>query len=411
MVIDFTGKLIFPEFHEWVTKNKALMHYIKGSCTLKKASSIDNRLPVISLTKNVTHNKLVVLVNNRKVVIITGATNDINKTFLHKYNNSNNEDPHLVDAAKIALIKMLFAQSSINVTQITNALKNKKLGNISILQGVSLPLINLCVKYADSICKFCKLPRSAFVVDDVIKDKFKIDCDILITNKQYKQQLFQHDQFLLRDKRFSSSFFYKRIFKTLMSLRLDQKMLIPIKFGKTSQVKLLDENLQKTYTTYYTTQPKQLILEDIKFDNTLSKPTLILSDGTNVIIDGNNITIKSLGRSKVVPLNAFKTAFKPLAGFSALTTYKDNVDRYKTILTQINQALHTSSFNVDGTMNSVDDVATKFMELPIHQQLTASSAVNFLKQIVESDVANQSIMWYYVNTLPETRLALKYLLI
>lgn len=94
---------------------------------------------------------------------------------------------------------------------------------------------------------------------------------------------------------------------------------------------------------------------------------------------------------------------------NGLNTYKNDVERYKTILTRINDSLKASSFNVEGTINTVDDVGDRFMELSEHDQYTASATINLIEHLLLSVVDNQSMMWYYVTSLPEPKAAIKYL--
>lgn len=411
MIIDFAGRLLYPQYHQWTTNDSTIKNFVGDCFTVAKATSLDARLQTFKVSKTSTQVKLVLLVKNVKHALVVGSAADINKVFLHEYNHSLDDDPNVVRAARLNIIETLFVQSSVNETQLYNVFKAKKVGSVGLIQGVSFALINQCKKDVERLCKFVKVPRSAFIIDRTVNQKLKLDYDIVLINKQYKQQqLFQKDQLLLRDRRFSQTIAHKRIYTTLINTRIEQQMLIPIKLGtKHDQIYLFDRAHAKKYSTYFTQHPKPIKLDSIVFDSTLSKPTLTLSDKTTIKFDDNNVLIRSNNRTFNIRLTLFKTVLNQSINLNGLNTYKNDVERYKTILTRINDSLKASSFNVEGTINTVDDVGDRFMELSEHDQYTASATINIIEHLLLSVVDNQSMMWYYVTSLPEPKVAIKYL--
>ena len=108
-------------------------------------------------------------------------------------------------------------------------------------------------------------------------------------------------------------------------------------------------------------------------------------------------------------LSLFKTVLNQAINIDGLNTYKTDVERYKMILTQINDSLKASSINVEGTINTTGEVGNRFMELSEHDQYAASAMINMINHLMLSTVDNQSIMWDYIISLPDPRKAIKHL--
>lgn len=411
MIVDYTGKMLYPHYHQWTTNDSTILKLVGDCFTVSKASSIDTRLQTINVSKVGTQIRLVLLVKNVKRILVVGTVSDINKTFLHHYNHSVNDDFDIIHKTRLNIIELLFTQSSVNDTQLYNILKTKKIGNVGLIQGVSFALIERCKKDVERVCKFVRASKNTFTIDCAINQKLKLNYDIVLINKQYKQQqLFQKDQLLLRDRRFSQTIAHKQIYTTLINSRIEQKMLIPIQIGsKHSDVCLIDNAHSKKYSTYFTQRPKSVWLQSITFDSSLSKPSLVLSNRVTIKFDNDNVIIRGNNQSFNMRLSLFKTVLNQATNIDGLNTYKNDVERYKTILKQINDGLKASSINVEGTINTIDEVGNRFMELSEHDQYAASAMINMINHLMLSTVDNQSIMWDYIISLPDPRKAIKHL--
>lgn len=411
MIVDFAGRLLYPQYHQWTTNDLTIKKLVGDCFTVTKATSLDSRLQTFKVSKNNTQVRLVLLVKNVKRALVVGSVADINNVFLHEYNHSLNDDPNIVRAVRLNIIETLFVQSSVNETQLYNAFKTKKVGGVGLIQGVSFALIERCKKDVERLCKFVRAPKNTFTIDCAINQKLKLNYDIVLINKQYKQQqLFQKDQLLLRDRRFSQTIAQKQIYTTLINSRIDQRMLIPIQIGsKHSDVCLIDDAHSKKYSTYFTQRSKSIQLQSITFDSSLSKPTLVLSNRVTIKFDDDNVIIRGNNRSFNMRLSLFKTVLNQAINIDGLNTYKTDVERYKTILTQINDSLKASSINVEGTINTIGEVGNRFMELSEHDQYAASAMINMINHLMLSTVDNQSIMWDYIISLPDPRKAIKHL--
>lgn len=414
MVLDLSGRFAYPDYHQWSTNNKnILVHTNKRPFTLSKATSLDSRLPTINISRSTAHT-VVIVVNRIRTIAVAGTISDINKTFVHYYNHSTDHDRSLVDKARLQLIKLMFTQSSVNEVQAYNALKQYKHNMVGLDQAISYQLLEQCKHQVIALCKFCKQTKAALTVDDAIQQKLNIDCDLLLVNKQYKQkQMLQQDVMLLRDRRFKTTLAKHKLHAALINYRLETQYLFAIKLTSSmtvgKQPYLVDPINVRKYTTYFTKPKVDIRLTNIEFDRTMTKPTLFLSDGTSLKIDGDTVMIKQNSSTFNIRLELFKTLLNPSINNDWLSSYKNNVDRFKTVLKRLNKSINASAVVINHSDHTIDEASTVFMELSLLDQVKASQMVNLLDHLTQSLVDNQGLMWEYIISLPRTKTAIKYI--
>lgn len=73
MIVDFAGRLLYPQYHQWTTNDLTIKKLVGDCFTVTKATSLDSRLQTFEVSKNNTQVRLVLLVKNVKRALVVGS--------------------------------------------------------------------------------------------------------------------------------------------------------------------------------------------------------------------------------------------------------------------------------------------------------------------------------------------------
>lgn len=416
-VIDkLTKKTIYPSKHKWAVKaNKQLSDRIKVKTfgiTLGRTTQSTTQFKGYQLSKVLTNNIIINITNlsnNNIICSVKGTVDDINKTFVHQFNDQYNVDPTLRVTAFKKLFEIVLLKPNVTDNQLAQLISAEKYKTTTLYDGLSLADIANCRNRARKANQMFKLSTSQYTVDDQLQKQFKMTgVDFVLVNKSYrsKQDQYNTDKKTISDKRYSSQ--SNKIISTVIDYRLKNKQIIPIKLDESVNIPTVWDKARKTkIANYFPTHEVQHEISYVDWSANMLKATIMINDNFNITITPETINIRQLNTSKNYSYTAFKSFLTADSTAGWPNTFKDDTTRVKTILDGYN-----TINKVNGISKQSRDIETIYQELSENDQVSAVNVMKTVQRVIDTfAVDNPSIWLYYLIDRYPNQLNYKYILV
>lgn len=416
-VIDkLTKKTIYPSKHKWAVKaDKQLSDRIKVKTfgiTLGRTTQSSTQFKGYQLSKVLTNNIIINITNlsnNNIICSIKGTIDDINKTFVHQFNNQYNVDPTLRVTAYKKLFEIVLLKPNVTDNQLAQLISAEKYKTTTLYDGLSLAEITNCRKRVQKVLQMLRISTTQYTVDQQLQKQFKLTgVDFVVINKSYrsKQDQYNADKKTISDKRYSSQ--SNKIISTVIDYRLKNKQVIPIKLDESTIIPTVWDKVRKTkVANYFPTHNIKHEISSIDWTSDLSKATISINDNFEIIIKPDIITIKQLNRSKSYSYTAFISFLTTDSTSSWPNTFKDDTTRVKTILDG-----YKTNIKINGISQQSSTFETVYQELSESGQVVATNVLKLVQRVIDTfAVDNMSVWLYYLVSNDSNQLNYKYVIV
>ena len=410
MVIDkLSKKLVYPIRHRWTVKDKQLQQTIKEKTFGIGLTRPSQRFTGYQLSKITTNNIVIDIINlsnNSVLRTVKGTVDDINKAFVHAFNNSYDIDKQLNKESKKTLVKRLILKPMLTDNQIYLLLLKNKYKQAMLFDGLSNDDIEQCRIKANQFNKLLNISPSQYKFDTNVQtglhlDKF--DCVLVANSYANRSDNFQSDKHLFNDSRYSST---NRLIQSIIECRFANRQVIPIKFiDNNPNVVGYDD---KTKLPIRIVNNNHFVTRDVSYIDwniDLCGCTVKFNNDFEIIIDKSKVIIKHDNRSVQRSLNALESVLTKGSISSWPITLKDDT----TVITTFLNALKTNH-RYNGNTKTISSFETVYQELTEQQQIDSVLVFKIVDKLFATlRVDNPSILLYYLFNQESSKLLIKHI--